>query len=142
MHTDKQLLTIFEANPEWNFELTGLPSPGACDLISVALKALEQRADAVIFPADVKEPIRVAEFQGQPDDWIYDRVVMEILLLRRIYPGRVVEGMIFVLEPNLDPKVMPWAGFFRSYCLRELLEEMGQEDPVHPLVASFKPLME
>ena len=38
MKTDKQMYRIFAANPQWIFELTGMESPGVCELQAVALK--------------------------------------------------------------------------------------------------------
>ena len=40
MRTDKELLKIFEAEPDWVFQLTGLPSPGACALRSITIKSV------------------------------------------------------------------------------------------------------
>ena len=37
MKTDKQLYKIFEANPDWVFQLTGLPSPGKSTLRAVTI---------------------------------------------------------------------------------------------------------
>ena len=50
MKTDKQLYRIFEANPDWVFQLARLPSPGKSSLRSVTIKALERNADGVIVP--------------------------------------------------------------------------------------------
>ena len=50
MKTDKQLFKIFEAVPEWLFELTGLPSPGSSTLQSFTVKALERAADGLVVP--------------------------------------------------------------------------------------------
>lgn len=41
MKTDKQVYRIFEAVPDWVFQLAGLPSPGKCVLRSVAVKYSE-----------------------------------------------------------------------------------------------------
>ena len=50
MRTDKQIYVIFEAAPDWVFQLAGIPTPGKSVLRSVTIKALERKADAVIFP--------------------------------------------------------------------------------------------
>ena len=57
MKTDKELYRIFEAAPEWVFELAGLPSPGKSTLQSVTVKALERgaQADAVIVPESLDQ---------------------------------------------------------------------------------------
>ncbi|MBM4077668.1 MAG: DUF2887 domain-containing protein, partial [Planctomycetes bacterium] len=41
MKTDKQVYSIFSANPQWIFELIGQTSPGGCQFQSVALKSIE-----------------------------------------------------------------------------------------------------
>ena len=58
MKTDKELLKIFEAPPQWVFVLMRLPSPGNCTLRSIVIKALERRADAVIVPAASDQPLK------------------------------------------------------------------------------------
>jgi predicted transposase YdaD len=78
MRTDKQLLRIFETAPEWIFELTGLPSPGASTLKSLTVKALERRADGVVIPEATECPLTVVEFQFQKEPMIYPRIVVEM----------------------------------------------------------------
>ena len=63
MKTDKQLFKIFEAVPDWIFQLTGLPSPGECQLRSFTVKALAREADGVVIPEDPDQPVTVVEFQ-------------------------------------------------------------------------------
>ena len=68
MKTDKQLFKIFEAVPEWLFELTGLPSPGSSTLQSFTVKALERAADGLVVPEAADQPLTVVEFQFQKDN--------------------------------------------------------------------------
>ena len=44
MKTDKQVYSIFAANPQWIFELTGLESPGPCKLLLESEETLENHA--------------------------------------------------------------------------------------------------
>ncbi len=65
MRTDKQLFKIFEAVPEWLFQLAGLPSPGRSTLQSCTVKALERVADGVVVPEAADQPLTIVEFQFQ-----------------------------------------------------------------------------
>jgi hypothetical protein len=141
MKTDKQLYAIFAACPQWIFELTGLDSPGDCELKAVVLKALEQQSDGVIFPKDPAEELTVVEFQFQDDPTIYARTAIEMALLQQEHAMREVQGIIFFRYPSLDPHTEPWCRIIRSYPLRDILESLAQRDPAHPLVAVFRPVL-
>jgi GTPase involved in cell partitioning and DNA repair len=65
MRTDKQLFKIFEAVPDWLFQLAGLPSPGKSTLQSCTVKALERVADGVVVPEASDQPLTIVEFQFQ-----------------------------------------------------------------------------
>ncbi len=141
MKTDKHLYAIFEAKPEWIFELTGLESPGECELISVSLKAIEQGADAVVFPKDPTKKLTVVEFQFRNDPNIYGRIVIEMVLLQQQNQMREVQGIIFFRYPNHDPQTKPWNQVIHSFTLREMLESLENRDSTHPLVAVFRPVL-
>ena len=141
MKTDKELYRIFEVAPEWVFELAGLPSPGKSTLRSITVKALEKRADGVIVPEALDQPITIVEFQFRADDTIYLRIVVEMAAVQEAYAGRVVQGIIFFGYNNLDPQTAPWTRVVRSYVLPDVLREWERRQPEHPLVAVFKPLL-
>jgi hypothetical protein len=141
MKTDKQLYRVFEVAPEWAFELAGLPSPGKSTLRSITIKALERRADGVIVPESPDQPITIAEFQFFKDDRIYGRIVVEMVEVQTIHPGRVVQGIIFFGYNSLDPRTAPWTQVVRSYVLSDILKKWERKQPKHPLVAVFKPLL-
>jgi hypothetical protein len=141
MKTDKHLYKIFAACPQWIFELTGLESPGECEWQAVALKALEQNSDGVIFPKDPAEALTVVEFQFQEDPTIYARTAIEMALLQIEHQMRPVQGIIFFRYDYLDPKTEPWYQSIRSYLLRDVLESLAQRQPDHPLVAVFQPVL-
>jgi predicted transposase YdaD len=141
MKTDKNLHTIFAACPQWIFELTGLDSPGECEWKAVVLKALEQKPDGVIFPADPARPLTVVEFQFQDDPAIYARTVIEMALLQQEHGMRAVQGLIFFRFPSLDPQTEPWRQVIGAYSLREVLKSLAQRAPGHPLVALFQPVL-
>lgn len=142
MKTDKQLCLIFEANPQWLFELTGLPSPGPCRFQSVSLKAIEQTADGVLIPDSPDEFITILEIQFQRDEEIYLRVVMEMVLVQQRMRGRQVQGVILFGDQSLDPRTQPWCQFVSVHSLADTLGRLATEQPTHPLVAVFQPLME
>lgn len=142
MRTDKQLCLIFEANPQWLFELTGLPSPGPCRFQSVSLKAIEQTADGVLIPDSLDEFITILEIQFQRDEEIYLRVVLEMVLVQQRMRGRNVQGVILFVDHSLDPRTEPWCHLVRAHSLTETLGRLAAEQPAHPLVAVFQPLIE
>ena len=76
MNTDQQVYRLFQANPEWLFKLTGLPSPGPSQVRSFMVKSLQRDADGVVVPHDAGQPLTVVEVQLQPDDTIYPRIVI------------------------------------------------------------------
>ena len=141
MKTDKQIYSIFAANPEWVFELTGLQSPGPCKLMPVALKAIEQNSDAVIFPESLESDLFVLEFQFQFDREIYTRVSIEMALIQQKEDYRSVQGIILFLHSGLDPRTKPWCDFVHAFSLVDLLENLAQRQPKHPLVAVFRPVL-
>jgi len=140
MRTDKEMLKIFEAEPDWVFQLTGLPSPGACALRSITIKSLERTADGVIVPIAAEEPLTVSEIQFQRDERIYTRVVMEMAAIQEMHAMRPVQGVVFFGYNGMDPQPAPWTAVVRAFVLPELLEALEREQPRHPLVAVFKPL--
>ena len=116
MRTDKQLLRVFETAPQWIFELTGLPSPGASTLKSLTVKALERRADGVVIPEATDGPLTVVEFQFQKDATVYPRIVVEMALLQQSHQMRPVQGLIFFGYNDVDPKefvAVPTLGWLR-----------------------------
>ena len=141
MKTDKQLYAIFAAQPEWIFELTEQSSPGECELKSVALKAIDQTADAVIVPRRETSELTVIEFQFQDDPEIYARTAIEMALLQQQHGMRRVRGMVFFRYASHDPKTEPWCDVIQSYTLRDLLERLAERRPDHPLVAVFQPVL-
>lgn len=141
MKTDKQIFGIFAAFPQWIFELTGLPWPGPCQLLSVSLKAIEQTADGVVYPDSVIEPLTVIEFQFQLDPTIYARIVIEMALVQQSNAMRDVQGVIFFFDEKLDPKTDPWRQVVHAFYLDELINGLAQREPDHPLVAVFRPVL-
>lgn len=141
MKTDKQLFKIFEAVPEWVFELADLPSPGTSKLRSFSAKALERVADGVIVPDAPDRPLTVIEFQFQKDETIYTRAVVEMAAVQEAHRMRDVQGIVFFGYNNLDPRTSPWTRVVQAYVLPDLLEALERERPEHPLVAVFKPLL-
>ena len=142
METDKHFYEIFQVNPQWIFELTGRPSPGACQFISMTLKAIERRSDGVLVPDSPAESISVTEIQMQYDKEVYGRITMEMVLVQSERPGRKVEGIIIFGSRELDPETEPWRQVVSVYYLDEMLEQLTIRTPNHPLVAVFQPLLE
>jgi len=141
MRTDKQLYRVFEANPDWVFQLARLPSPGKSSMRAVTIKALERNADGVIVPEAIEPPLTVVEFQFQKDETIYTRTVAEMIAVQEANRMRPVQGLIFFGYNNLDPQTAPWNRVVQAFTLREVVGAFEQDHPGHPLVAVFKPLL-
>jgi len=142
MHSDKHFYEIFEVNPQWLFELTGRDSPGPCKFVSITLKAVERRSDGLLLPEQASKPITIAEIQMYSDDDVYLRTVIEMAMVQAEHPGRQIDGLVIFASSNLDPRTQPWTQVVASYYLDELLEQLAQHSPEHPLVAVFQPLMQ
>ena len=141
MKTDNELYRVFAAVPDWLFLLTRLPSPGPCLLRSFTVKALERDADGVVVPKDPTQPMTVVEFQFRRDDTIYTPTVVERAAVQEANQMRPVQGIIFFQNNGLDPQTQPWKHVVRAFVLRDVLEALEREQPDHPLVAVFKPLL-
>jgi predicted transposase YdaD len=142
METDKHFYEIFEVNPQWIFELTGRPSPGPCQFVSLTLKAIERRSDGVLVPDSPSESISITELQMQPDKEIYGRLVIEMALMQSERPGRSVDGIIIFGTRELDPHTEPWRKVVSVYYLDEQLDQLMLRNPNHPLIAVFQPVVE
>ena len=142
MNTDKHLYEIFEAYPQWVFELTGRPWTGPCRFQSVTIKAIQRSADGVLIPEVTGEAILVVEFQMYRDPQIYGRVVVEMAVIQEEHAGRDVQGILIFGSKELDPQTAPWSRVVSAYYLDEMLTELEQSCPDHPLIALFQPLIE
>jgi len=142
MDSDKHLYEIFEAYPEWVFELTRRRWPGPCRFQSVTIKAIQRSADGVLIPDVEGEAILVIEFQMYADPQIYGRVVVEMAIIQEEHSGREVQGILIFGSKDLDPKTAPWSQVVSVYYLDEMLAELEKTSPEHPLVALFQPLIQ
>ena len=103
MDSDKHLYEIFEAYPQWVFELTGRPWPGPCRFQSVTIKAIQRSADGVLIPEITDEAILVVEFQMYLDHQIYGRVVVEMAIIQEEHTGREVQGILMFGSKEREP---------------------------------------
>ena len=104
MYSDKHLYEIFEAFPQWLFELIQRPSPGPCRFQSIVIKAIERRTDGVLIPDAIDEAISIVEMQLKMDRSIYRRIVVEMALAQDEHHGRTVQGIIIFGSKKLNPK--------------------------------------
>ncbi len=141
METDKQLYRVFGAQPEWVFQLARLPPVGKCAMRSLTVKTLERRTDGVIVPEDPTPPLSIIEFQFTESPHIYTRTVQKMAAVQEEFAMREVQGIIFFGNQSLDPQTKPWTGVVRSILLTEELRRLAINDPDHPLVAAFQPLL-
>jgi predicted transposase YdaD len=113
--TDRQVYRLFQANPEWLFDLTHLESPGPSEFRSFTVKSLQRDADGVVVPHDSSQPLTVVEVQFQPDDAIYPRIVTEMAAGQIEHQMRAVQGIILFRFPGLDPQTQPWSQVVRAW---------------------------
>ena len=141
METDKQLYRIFEAQPQWVFQLAGLPPVGKCEMRSFTVKTLERRTDGVIIPQALDQPLSVVEFQFAENPRIYTRTAQKMAAIQEEFGLREVQGIIFFGDPRFDPQTKPWTSIVRSIVLTDELRRLAERTPEHPLVAVFQPLL-
>ncbi len=115
---------------------------------SVTFKELESRADCVFEPDDSNSPVYILEIQTQHSGDVYDRLVLELLLYRKLRPGCNVCGLVLFIERGGDEPESPWQPYLghgslllKPVYLDELLERARSEQPDHPLLATFLPLV-
>lgn len=109
MKTDKQIHILLTSSPEaFRFLTDGIELSGAYRGRSVAFKELERRADHVFEPEDGKGPVYLIEIQARKSGDVYDRLVLELVLYRKLHPERKVYGLVLFLEPGCDEPESPW----------------------------------
>jgi hypothetical protein len=126
METDKQLYRVFGAQPQWVFQLAGLPPVGKCAMRSLSVKPLERRTDGVIVPESTAPPLSVIEFQFGENPQIYTRTVQKMAAVQEEFDMREVQGVIFFADQRLDPRTKPWTGLVRAIILPD--EIVAAED--------------
>jgi len=102
-----------------------------------------------VLPADPKQAIWAIEVQAQKDDNIYHRLLIDMGLLGERRPEQPVCGLLLFLSPEHDPKTEPWhSGIardpelpIRRVYLTEVLKQLSQTQPEHPLLATFLPYL-
>ncbi|MCP4752864.1 MAG: DUF2887 domain-containing protein, partial [Proteobacteria bacterium] len=146
---DKELYKIFSAMPELLFELTEIPFEGKYSFKSVTIKEFSRTMDGLMEPEDPEKPRLVVEFQMQKKENPYYRAVLEMAALGQENPGIDYYGVIVFGDRSLDPKTTPWARmvtakppFFWVFYLEELLKELAEKNPEHPLLAVFQPFIQ
>ena len=141
MKNDKQIYLIFQAEPQWLYLLAGWQSPGPSRFESVTFKAIESRSDGILVCNAVEGPMTVVEVQGYYDQNIYARTALEMSMLQKQNPHREIRGIILFLDPTLDPKTIPWTRIIQSISLAEAVNRVQKDDPHHPIIAVFQPLL-
>ncbi len=149
MHTDKPLYLLLGADPEFLHLLTGgLRIEGSYQIDTIDLKSLERRIDGVIVPEDTQQPIWAIEVQAQYDASIYHRLLVDMGLLGTRHPKREIRGLLIFISAAQDPKTEPWQGYLtstspdfpiRRVYLLDILNRLEQQQPDHPLLATFLP---
>jgi hypothetical protein len=141
METDKQLYRVFAAQPQWVFQLAGLPPVGKCAMRSLTVKSMERRTDGVIVPENAKSPLSVIEFQFGENRQIYTRTVQKMAAVQEEFEMREVQGVIFFGDQRFDPRTKPWTSLVRAIDLPAELRRLAAQGTNHPLVAAFQPLL-
>ena len=149
MKTDHALAELFAEDPD--LIKLFVPAPADCHYTMKAevVKEVERRIDACFIPDDPDVPIQVVEFLGYQDANATYRLVSGGCLIGMRNPGRVVHYLLVLLDASLDPKTEPWHSYalsgllgFRVVTLAEVLSELRQSQPDHPLVVLLSVLIE
>lgn len=109
---------------------------------SFTVKELQRDSDGVFVPRDAQQPLTVAEFQFQKDETIYTRIVIEMAAVQEAHAQRPVQGVIVFGKPGLDPRTSPWTQVVQSVLLQDVLADLRNRHPQHPLANVFEPLLE
>jgi predicted transposase YdaD len=141
MQTDKQVFIIFQAVPQWLYLIRNKAAPEKVRLQSVVFKALEKRTDGALIPEDEELEIEIVELQAYDDPLVYSRVGIEMGMIQQQYPNRAVSGLIVFFDRSFDPQTKPWDQIIRAIYLIEVLKDLERQNPDHPLVAVFEPLI-
>lgn len=93
-------------------------------------------------------PVYILEIQTQHSGDVYDRLVLELVLYRKLHPNCTVHGLVLFIERSGDEPESPWQHYLgtgplllKPVYLDELLERAQLEQPDHPLLATFLPLV-
>jgi predicted transposase YdaD len=150
MQTDKEIYLLLRTDDQFLRILCGgLTVAGPYQFDPIDFKALERRLDGVVLPANQQEPIYAIEVQGWCDPGIYARMLIDMGLLMEAHPKREVRGLLLFLIPEHDPQTPPWPDLIerdpdppiRRVYLIDVLDELRQTDPDHPLLATFLPFL-
>ncbi|WPL17898.1 hypothetical protein Thiowin_02941 [Thiorhodovibrio winogradskyi] len=150
MRTDKEIYLLLRSDEEFLRILCGgLRIAGPYQFDAIDLKALERRLDGVVQPANEQEPMHAIEVQGWCDPSIYSRMLIDMGLLMKAHPKREVRGLLLFLIPEHDPQTPPWSALIerdpdppiRRVYLIDILHDLEQRDPNHPLLATFLPFL-
>jgi predicted transposase YdaD len=149
MKTDKHIHTLLTSSPEaFRFLTGGLNLTGSYQDRSIVFKELERRADHVFEPDDGVGPVYILEIQTQRSGDVYDRLVLELVLYRKLHPNCTVHGLVLFIERSGDEPESPWQPYLghgslllKPVYLDEIIERARSEQPDHPLLAAFLPLV-
>jgi predicted transposase/invertase (TIGR01784 family) len=104
--TDSLLYRIFRTAPVLFFELIDQPHRQGYEFQSIEIKQTAHRIDGVFLPPPDQPtaPIFFAEFQFQPDPWLYHRLFAEIFMYLEQHPT-LADWQAVVLYPSrtLEP---------------------------------------
>ncbi|MBK1642469.1 hypothetical protein CKO12_11385 [Chromatium okenii] len=149
MKTDKHIHTLLTSSPEaFRFLTGGLELIGNYQDRSIVFKELERRADHVFEPDNGIGPVYILEIQTRHSGDVYDRLVLELVLYRKLHPNCTVHGLVLFIERSGDEPESPWQAhlgisplLLKSVYLDEVIERARCEQPNHPLLATFLPLV-
>ena len=149
MKTDKQLYKLFSGAPEYFFDLTGINCSARYTFRSETIKEISRSMDGLMAPDDPDQPHLVVEFQMQRDENIYYRIVMEMAALGARNHASTYHGIIIFADKSANPQSEPWSSLFEQdlpafqvFYLDELLENLKEKEPGHPLLAVFQPYLQ
>lgn len=147
MKTDKELFKIFRAHPNLLRDLIGLANQFEYDFRSEEMKDFSRRADGILLSP--QDPwAYILEFQAYKSEDIYFRIAVEQALFAQHHREKKVAMVLIFFNRQWDPRTEPWHGlchsanpYFRAFYLTDLVAQLSEKRPNHPLVLLFQPIL-
>lgn len=146
MKSDPHFYKIFKACPELFNVFAPIDMTAGYRFASQAYKEIDRTYDGIFEPVDKNAPTFIIEYQVEPEPNIYPRIFLEMSGYQLEHMDRKIRGVVIFLSESSDPKLAPWRDFSKGcgegFCVVCLDVRLARLTQHHPLVATFKPLLE
>jgi len=146
MKSDPHFYKIFMACPELFVVFAPIDMKAEYRFASQAFKEIDRTYDGIFEPVDKTAPTYIIEYQVELEANVYPRIFLEMSGYQLEHMDREVRGIVIFLCESSDPKLTPWWNFSQGcgegFCVVYLDRVLAELTSDHPLVATFKPLVE